>query len=81
MLPRAAPEVLEGPLVGFEKRRELLIGRRPIKTPPTEPERQHKEVNGTSPRAKLDFRLPPVDLALLAWRGLEATLRHLGCSR
>jgi hypothetical protein len=58
------PEVLEGVLMGLQKRAELLIGIARAESTPTVAEREHQEVLLHAALAKVDSCLAPVDLAL-----------------
>ena len=70
-------EVLEGALVRLEELTQPLIGERANEASPRESERQHEQVLHHVALPKPHPGLPPVDLALLTWRRLEAPLGQL----
>src|SRR5437870_8028354 len=78
MLACVAAEVLEGALVGVENLAQGLAEARLVKAPPGVSERQDEHMQRHRPAPQLDAGLAPVDLALLAWRGLEPHRRPLG---
>ena len=77
MLAGVAPEVLEGPLVGVQKLTERLAHAGLVEAAAGVAERQDERMQDDRPAAEVNARLPPVDLALLARRGLKTHRRSL----
>src|SRR5690606_5071852 len=73
-------EVLEGVLVGTQKLLQALIAESLGPGPARVAERHHEDVHLGRSIGERHAGLTPVDLCLLAGRGLESTLRQrLGC--
>ena len=77
MRARVAPEILERPLVGIEELAEGLAQAGLVKAPPGVAQGQDEDVHRDRLAPVEDAGLAPVDLALLARRGLEAHRRPL----
>jgi hypothetical protein len=77
VLAGVAAEVIEGMLVRLKELRQPLVQRGVIETPPAEPQGQHEEVHRRRLMPEVHPCLPPVDLALLTRRRLEAHRRAL----
>src|SRR3989454_7190238 len=77
MLASVPAEILEGPLVGVEELTEGFPEAGLMEATPGVAQGQDEHVQGDRPAPEVDPRLPPVDLALLARRGLKAHRRPL----
>jgi len=77
MLARVPAEVVEGAFVRIEELTEGLTEARLVEAPPrvAQGQDEHVEHDGAAP--EVDAGLPPVDLALLSRRRLEAHRRAL----
>jgi hypothetical protein len=71
------PEVLEGVLMGLQKRAELLIGIACVEGTAAVAQGEHKEGLLHAAMPEVDTRLTPVDLALQPRWGLKAGQRPL----
>jgi hypothetical protein len=69
--------MFKGRFVALQKQAQLLVGARPVVAPSAVAQGHHEDVQHNGAVAQADPRLAPVDLALLARRGLEAPLAQL----
>jgi hypothetical protein len=77
MFPGVSPEVIEGPLVGFEELGDPLVGAGAVERAPGKSQREGEQVHDRRTGTERHPCLSPVDLALKTRRGLKSEQRPL----